>query len=386
MNIKAKLASLAAVAIIVGTQYPIASSADQPVLQGGDYIVVFDSQANEQAEAAKLRGQGANVRYTYSSVFKGLAGTFNAAQINALQKNPRVQTIEADGVVTADAVQTPTPSWGLDRIDQRLVSQDNSYTYNSDGTGVFAFVIDTGIDSKNSDFGGRVSNRGYTVILDGYGTDGCAAAGHGTHVAGTIGGSTYGVAKKVTLVPVRVLGCNGSGSTSGVIAGINWVASNYKNFGNLAVANLSLGGGKSNALNSAVNALYNSGVVVAVAAGNDNKDACLTSPASTPSAITVGATTNTDARAYYSNFGSCLDIFAPGSGITSDLPGDGIATWDGTSMATPHVAGVAALYLSLNPTKKPADVVNAIKSNATKGAVISAGRNSPNALLYSLIP
>lgn len=390
MNIKAKLASLAAVAIIVGTQYPIASNADQPTLQAGDYIVVFDNQANEQAEAAKLRGQGAKVRFTYSSVFKGFAGTFNSAQLTALQKNPRVQSIEADGVMSVDAgsPQTPTPSWGLDRIDQRNLGLDNSYTYNTDAANVFAYVIDTGIDSKNSDFGGRVSNLGYTAIADGNGTDGCAtgSAGHGTHVAGTIGGSKFGVAKNVKLVPVRVLDCNGSGTTSGVIAGINWVAANFKSFGPLAVANMSLGGGKSSTLNTAVNNLFASGVTIAVAAGNNGRDACQFSPASALSAITVGATTSTDARASYSNYGSCLDIFAPGSGITSDLPGDTTGTWDGTSMATPHVTGVAALYLSLNPTKTPSDVVSAIKNSATPNKVKSAGKNSPTSLLYSLIP
>ena len=351
------------------------ANAAQPA---GDYIVIFDNQANEQSEAAKLKAQGANVSFTYSNAFKGLAGTFNSAQLAALQRNPRVKSIEADAVVTASVTQT-SATWGIDRIDQTNLPLSTTYSYTATGSGVKAYVIDTGIYAANSEFEGRVI-AGFNAIKDRNGTNDCN--GHGTHVAGTIGGKTFGVAKKVSLVPVRVLDCRGSGTNSGVIAGIDWVIKNHA-AGEPAVANMSLGGGVSSAIDTAVANLVADGVVVAVAAGNSNVDACTASPARAPLAITVGATGSNDGRASYSNFGSCLDIFAPGSSITSAWIKSTTATntISGTSMASPHVAGVAALYLSTAPTKTTSEVAAWITANAVPGVVISAGTGSPNLLL-----
>jgi subtilisin family serine protease len=241
---------------------------------------------------------------------------------------------------------------------------------------VTAYVIDTGIQPHN-EFSGRLGS-GYTAINDGRGTTDCN--GHGTHVAGTVGGTTYGVAKQVTLVPVRVLGCDGSGTNSGVIAGMDWVAGR----GGPAVANMSLGGGASTATDSAVSRMTSSGVTTVVAAGNENQNACNVSPARASSAITVGSTTNTDARSSFSNWGSCVDIFAPGSNITSAWIGSTSATntISGTSMASPHVAGVAAQYLQTNPGASPTTVTNALIGNATTG-VVSGTNGSPNRLLFT---
>jgi subtilisin family serine protease len=242
------------------------------------------------------------------------------------------------------------------------------------------YIVDTGIRFSHNDFGGRAVT-GYDAV-DGGSADDCN--GHGTHVAGTVGGSTYGVAKGVTLVGVRVLNCSGSGTNSGVIAGVNWVASDHQT-GAPAVANMSLGGSVSSALDTAVNNAINDGVTFAVAAGNSNRNACNYSPARVAAAITVGATTSTDARASYSNYGSCLDLFAPGSSITSAWYTSNTATntISGTSMATPHVAGVAALYLKGNPGASPATVRDAIVNNATTGKVTKPGTSSPNRLLFT---
>ena len=246
-----------------------------------------------------------------------------------------------------------------------------------------AYVIDTGIRRRTRSSAGRATGGGFTAINDGRGTDDCN--GHGTHVAGTIGGSTYGVAKGVRLHAVRVLSCSGSGSNSGVIAGVNWVANNRVL---PAVANMSLGGGASSALDSAVNGAINRSVTFAVAAGNSNANACNSSPARVPAAITVGSTTSTDARSSFSNFGTCVDIFAPGSGITSAWASSNTATntISGTSMASPHAAGVAALYLATHTTASPSTVRNAIVNNATLNVLTSLGSGSPNRLLFSLIP
>ena len=351
-----------------------------------NYIVVLDdSIIGERGRfsiapyvASELAGthQG-KLKHVYQHAINGFAVELTEQQAEALSQDFRVKYVEEDGVVTLDTTQN-NPPWGLDRIDQRNLPLSATYTYNWTGSGVRAYVIDTGIRTTHTQFGGRASN-----VFDAFGGNGADCNGHGTHVSGTIGGSTYGVAKSALLRGVRVLDCNGSGSNSGVIAGVDWVTNNHIN---PAVANMSLGGGASSALDTAVNNLSNSGVPIAVAAGNSNADACGTSPARAANAITVGATTTSDARASFSNFGTCLDIFAPGQGVLSSWfsSDTATATLSGTSMASPHVAGVAALYKQFSPGASAATVRNAIVNNSTTNHVTNAGSGSPNRLLYSL--
>jgi serine protease len=360
----------------------------------GRYIVVLNDDAAGTPESPARSGltvdivavdmaarYGGTVDFIYDAALKGFAIQMSERAAERLAADPRVDFIEQDSVVWAVVTQSPA-TWGIDRIDQRNRPLSNSYTYNTTASNVHAYVIDTGIRSTHSQFGGRVSG-GMTAIQDGRGTQDCN--GHGTHVSGTIGGSTYGVAKAVRLHPVRVLSCSGSGSNSGVISGVNWVANNRVL---PAVANMSLGGGVSSALDTAVNGAINRSVTFAIAAGNSNQNACNFSPARVAAAITVGSTTSSDARSSFSNFGTCLDIFAPGSSITSAWSTSDTATntISGTSMATPHVAGVAALYLATHTTASPATVRNALVNNATANVISGAGTGSPNRLLFSLIP
>ena len=350
----------------------------------GSYIVVFKPTVQRSSVPATTRqlatAQGARVSFVYQHALKGFAAHTTAAGAAALSRDPHVAYVEADQVMHVVTTQTPA-TWGLDRIDQRDLPLNNAYNYNQTGTGVNAYIIDTGLRATHQQFTGRVGN-GADFVGDGQGTNDCN--GHGTHVAGTTGGTTYGVAKQVTLHAVRVLNCQGSGSNSGVIAGVDWVTSNR--VAGRSVANMSLGGGASSALDTAVNNSINSGVSYAIAAGNSNTDACTTSPARVAAANTVGATTTTDARASFSNFGTCLDIFAPGNSITSSWNTSDTATntISGTSMATPHVTGAIALYLQANPGASPSAVTQALTSNATLNHVTSAGSGSPNRLLYSI--
>jgi subtilisin family serine protease len=342
----------------------------------GSYVVVLNEDADPRSVAAVA---GVTPRYVYTAALTGFAAELNAGQLNALQHNPNVDYIEQNARVQASATQSNAP-WGLDRIDQRALPLNGTYTYTPTGAGVNVYIIDTGIRFSHADFGGRAVS-GYDAV-DGGSADDCN--GHGTHVAGTVGGSTYGVAKGARLYGVRVLDCAGSGTNAGVIAGMDWVAQNRVA---PAAANMSLGGGASQAIDDAIQRMVNAGVTTVVAAGNENQNACNTSPARAVNAITVGSTTRTDARSSFSNYGSCLDIFAPGSDITSAWhTGDAAtSTISGTSMASPHVAGVAALYLQGNPSASPATVGNAIVSTATSNKVTSAGTGSPNKLLFSLL-
>jgi subtilisin family serine protease len=345
------------------------------------YIVTLTAgslpaQAAEQA-ATRLGGQ---VEHVYTAALKGYAVRIPTARADRLRTQPGVVAVEQDQPVQVAATQD-NATWGLDRIDQASRTLDTKYTYTNTGAGVTAYVIDTGIRSTHNDLRGRVA-PGYNAVSGKNTTEDCN--GHGTHVAGTIGGTTYGVAKAVRLVPVRVLGCNGSGTTAGVIAGINWLTGIHQ-AGQPAVANMSLGGGGSTALDTAVANSIADGVTYAVAAGNDGLDASNYSPARVPAALTVGATNNLDARASFSNYGEVVDLFAPGVSITSAWYSSNSATKtiSGTSMAAPHVTGVAALYLQLDPTATPEIVTGAVLGTAT-GEVVTDGLSDPdNDLLHT---
>ncbi|WP_420130006.1 S8 family serine peptidase [Longimicrobium sp.] len=343
----------------------------------GQYIVVLNEGANPHTVAAVT---GAAAGHVYTAALNGFSANLTQGQVTALQHNPAVAYIQQNGTVQASATQS-NATWGLDRIDQRNLPLNSTYTYTPTGAGVHAYIIDTGIKTGHTQFTGRMGN-GFDAVTSGGTANDCN--GHGTHVAGTVGGTTYGVAKGVTLHAVRVLDCAGSGTDAGVVAGMDWVANNRVL---PAVANMSLGGGASQAIDDAVNRMHNRGVTVVVAAGNENQNACNVSPSRAPNAITVGSTTNTDARSSFSNWGSCVDVFAPGSNITSAwyTTTSATNTISGTSMASPHVAGVAALYLQGATGALPSAVANAIITTATTGKVTSAGTGSPNRLLFSLL-
>jgi subtilisin family serine protease len=331
------------------------------------YIVVFKSALPEPAaEARALVAQhGGTLRFTYTAAIKGFAAHLTEQALDALRHNPNVAYIEPDQLGQVSGGIESNATWGLDRVDQARLPLNGSYTYASTGAGVNAYIIDTGILTSHTDFGGRAS-VGADVVGDGRNGQDCN--GHGTHVSGTLGGTTYGVAKAVRLYAVRVLDCRGFGPYSAVIAGIDWVTAHRQL---PAVANMSLGGGKSRAVNDAVAGSIKAGITYAVAAGNSAADACDVSPASTPAALTVAASDGTDHNASFSNMGPCVDLFAPGVAITSDWNTGSSATMvlSGTSMASPHVAGTAALYLQANPSASPAAVASALVGRASSGVL-----------------
>ncbi|MFX6546041.1 S8 family peptidase [Acinetobacter baumannii] len=362
---------------------PVNDSSQAKGIIKNQYIVILNKDAGPSKDFAQniVKQHAGKVLQSYDTVLKGFAiylpDTAGAAFIEAMKKNPHVLSVESDTIVNIDATTQSNPDWGLDRIDQKALPLNSTYSYLQTGSGTTAYIVDTGILSSHQEFSGRVLS-GYTAISDGNGTTDCN--GHGTHVAGTVGGTTYGVAKSVNLVPIRILGCDGSGASSNVIAGLDWILKNGKK---PAVVNMSLGGATSSSLDSAVENLYNNGYVMVVAAGNSNTDACTSSPARVSKAITVAATDNTDTRASYSNYGSCVDIFAPGSQINSSWIGSNTATkiLNGTSMATPHVAGVVAEMLQSTPTASPQTISTNLLNQASSN-VVKNPSGSPNRLLY----
>jgi subtilisin family serine protease len=336
----------------------------------GQYIVTVKSGGSHRQHALDAVPQG-TVTHVFTKVVNGFSARLDAAQLDHLRHDPNVVKVAQAATMHTMTTQTGA-DWGLDRLDATS-GLDQKYTYNHTGKGVTAYVIDTGIDTSDGDFGGRAS-----VAFDATGGGGKDCNGHGTHVAGTIGGTTYGVAKAVTLKAVRVLDCQGSGTDADVVAGMDWVA---QNAAKPAVANMSLGGGKSPSVDAAAKKLSDAGVFLAVAAGNDGADACAGSPSGADGVLAVAAEDRTDASASFTNYGKCVKVYAPGVNITSDWLAGGTNTISGTSMATPHVVGVAALYKEANGDGSEATVTDWITSHAVKDAVTGVPAGTPNLLL-----
>jgi subtilisin family serine protease len=361
---------------------PVYKSNNVPADLQDSYIVVFKDEVTESeidGESDKMCGNvSAKKERTFKHAIKGFTGRLTPAAIEEFRRNPKVKYIEQNQVIKLVATQTAA-TWGIDRVDQANLPLSTTYTYNTNGSTVDAYIFDTGVRSDHVEFGGRVLAGFSAIATEPTPEDG---NGHGTHVAGTVGGTVYGVAKGVDIIPVKVLAANGSGTNAGVIAGLDWAVANHAQ-GVPAVGNMSLGGGVSTALDDAVRRCVNDGIVMAVAAGNSNLDASTSSPSRVQQAITVGSTTNTDAKSSFSNYGSLVDIHAPGSLITSSwfTSSTALNTISGTSMATPHVTGAAALYLEFAPGSTPAQVEAGLKQYAAVGRITGLPAGTVNNLL-----
>ncbi|MFB6616284.1 S8 family peptidase [Streptomyces sp. NPDC056367] len=385
MRLLARLAAAALLAvppIAAGTASAAPEPPPAPLLTAADpvpgrYIVTLE----EGQDAAKLaRELGLKPSFVYTSAMTGFAVPLTPGELTAVRAAAGVKSVEEDASVQVPmptALRAPSNSWGLDRIDQRNLPLDEDFTTRGDGAGVTAYILDSGIDYAHEEFGGRAA-FGFDAVGDGRQGQDCT--GHGTHVAGTVAGATFGVARKANLVSVRVLGCDGSGSWSGVIAGMDWVAKNARQ---PAVLNGSLGGDRSAAVNNAATALSEAGVLPVVAAGNSSVDACSFSPASAESVVAVAASDQSDEQTGFSDYGPCVTLYAPGQAIVSAKLGGGSVALNGTSMATPHVTGVAALYKQAHPSAAPAEVAAWLVNESTKDVVTGVGPGTPNRLLYT---
>ncbi|WAS85388.1 MULTISPECIES: S8 family peptidase [unclassified Corallococcus] len=351
----------------------------------GEYVVVLNEpQEGNAAQAPVVVARrlterfGGKTFHVYTHALRGFAARMSEKQARAMSAAPEVAYVQQNGVVTLDESQ-PDATWGIDRIDQRDLPLNQLYQYQTQGRGVHVYVLDTGLRPTHQEFAGR-ADIAFDAVGDG--RNGVDCNGHGTHVSATVGGTLYGIAKSASLHAVRVLDCAGSGTTAGVLAGVDWVTEHHQS---PAVANMSLGGGEDAALDDAVRRSITLGVTYVLAAGNENQDACKRSPARTAEAITVGATTTVDRRASFSNHGDCVDVFAPGEEIFSAWASDDTATrtLSGTSMAAPHVTGIVALFLEAHPSSAPQEVSAAMTGNATPDKVTNPGRCSPNRMAYS---